>query len=211
MGMGYSILKDVGSAGKAFERAAESGNPVAQWLHGGYHLHVAEEAELAKKSWRQTLNVLEANTEEALRARLLRDLGEVSTLRGETEEAIASLNDALAAAAKCDPEHWLIGSTLCQLARAFHAQDNAVTAEGYFRSAMSRLESPTAPISELPYSIWEYSRLLRQWEKREADAKQLKERATGLIEALPMEAGCSRFVVPFVHEEEARAQWDGLH
>ena len=211
VGMGHVLFGDLQSAATAFEKAVFASKSidtqhaaVAKWLQGGYHWHIAKEWTLASESWNGALESLSDADSYLVRARLLRDIGELEISREHTEEAKTHLNDALAAVTKYAADHWLIGSSLCQLARTFHAEDNAVTAEGYFRSSLSNLDKAgaNAPISDLPYAIWEYSRLLQMWEKREAEAKLLKERASGLIDALPMEASCSRFVLPFVHHQE---------
>jgi len=195
---------------KAADVAADVEIPRALWMLGSYLWHCRQDGAAAIETWQTAFHRLgEAQEMMELRACLLRDLGEVQIAEKEFHAAIENLNESINAAEAVDPGHWLVGTSLCQLARSFFKQENAVTAEGLFRGALNKLGSssidehlPSALAVHLAYTLHEYASLLQMWEKRQGEAALMRERANHVECALPLGLELSRFSVPYIKSEE---------
>eukprot|EP01138_Halocafeteria_seosinensis_P002287 gb/GECG01002342.1/.p1 GENE.gb/GECG01002342.1/~~gb/GECG01002342.1/.p1 ORF type:complete len:547 (+),score=70.10 gb/GECG01002342.1/:1-1641(+) len=97
------------------------------------------------------------------------------------------------------PDHPQFARTLSLLGVLYHGTDRAVTAEGLFRSAFEKWENSSGlnsqhsaspagihphEASEWLEAVESYSKLLKQWEKREEEAKSFFEDKSGKIAGL---------------------------
>lgn len=82
---------------------------------------------------------------------------------------------------------WGMRRVLSTVADCYHQAGSAVTAEGIFQTAIDKkkvLQHPSV-LLELQDSYLNYAKLCENWEKRQGDAKQLKEKAMEIENQLP--------------------------
>lgn len=124
----------------------------------------------------------------------LNNIGMVRIKQGSFDEAATVLSTAMNLAQEIKPDNMKsregalfsvsFARSLRLLARVMHAQEQAVSAEGLYRNAIDTLEAIPTPDGQLRpthefelVNAWEdFARLLDQWDKREGDAKRLRDK-----------------------------------
>jgi tetratricopeptide (TPR) repeat protein len=121
-------------------------------------------------------------------ASTLCNIAKAQCLQGQEEVASENLAAALKAIEGHDNDY-VLGRVLAEMARAHTRSMQAVSAEGLFRSAISKLSGPNAS-GEPRYALeaasvkMDYGKLLVEWDKREREGQKEIEQANKILENL---------------------------
>ncbi|KAL3935315.1 MAG: hypothetical protein SGBAC_009143 [Bacillariaceae sp.] len=150
------------------------------WFQGMQHLKGSVSADLEMSS-----NTLQANLQTNLAWGVLNyEMDRSDRLEKASDYAKQALS---AHDGEGGASVWGMRRVLSTVADCYHQAGSAVTAEGLFQTAIDKknvIQHPSV-LLELQDSYSSYAKLCENWDKREGDAKRLKDQATEIENRLP--------------------------